>query len=63
VIEFKDNNWDYQMIQAHGIGVNAVSWGPAVLPGAVASASGGNGAVRRFASGGSDCLLKIWEFK
>ena len=63
VIEFKDNNWDYQLIQAHGIGVNAVSWGPAVAPGAVASASGQSGIVRRFASGGSDCLIKIWEFK
>ncbi|KAF1830255.1 Sec13 protein-like protein [Decorospora gaudefroyi] len=63
VLEFKDNNWTHQLFQAHGSGVNSVSWAPAVAPGQVISASGNQaGAARRLVTGGSDCQVKIWEF-
>ncbi|KAF2739842.1 Sec13 protein-like protein [Polyplosphaeria fusca] len=63
VLEFKDNSWTHQLFEAHGSGVNAVSWAPAVQPGQMLSA-GGNGvaAARRFVTGGSDCQVKIWEW-
>lgn len=46
------------------MGVNAVSWAPAVTPGSlVRRDAGGEGAMqRRFVTGGSDCVLKIWGF-
>jgi protein transport protein SEC13 len=63
VLEFKDNAWSHQIFQAHGSGVNSVSWAPAVAPGQVISASGNQGgAARRLVTGGSDCQVKIWEF-
>ncbi|KAF2094572.1 Sec13 protein-like protein, partial [Rhizodiscina lignyota] len=63
VLEFKDNSWSHQIFQAHGTGVNAVSWAPAIAPGAVTSAGGqAGGVVRRFVTGGSDCAVKIWEW-
>ncbi|KIW06887.1 protein transporter SEC13 [Verruconis gallopava] len=64
VLEFKDNQWTSTMFQAHGLGCNAVSWSPSIAPGAVTSATGGYQAppLRRFATGGSDCLVKIWDF-
>ena len=39
--------------------------GPSVVPGAVASAGGGGQTqpLKRFVTGGSDCLVKIWEYK
>ena len=62
VLEFKDNSWEHQIFSAHGIGVNGVSWAPAVAPGAVFSSAPAN-ATRRFASGGSDNAVKIWDWK
>lgn len=62
VLEFKDNSWSHQIFGAHGAGVNAVAWAPAVAPGAVTSAQSGQGVVRRFVTGGSDSLVKIWEW-
>ncbi|KAI9804307.1 MAG: GTPase-activating protein S13 [Piccolia ochrophora] len=72
VLEFKDNSWDHQIFPAHGIGVNAVSWAPALTPGSLVSSApatgapgGGAGAaavVRRFVTGGSDNLVKIWDW-
>ncbi|KAI9881054.1 MAG: GTPase-activating protein S13 [Pleopsidium flavum] len=62
VLEFKDNSWEHKIFPAHGIGVNAVSWAPAVAPGSLVSASPGKGAVRRFVTGGSDNLVKIWDW-
>ncbi|MCJ1308164.1 GTPase-activating protein S13 [Agyrium rufum] len=50
---------------AHGMGVNSVSWAPAGRGGGLYRKDGvaGQGAgLRRFVSGGSDCLVKIWDW-
>ncbi|KAF7878940.1 hypothetical protein EAF04_000143 [Stromatinia cepivora] len=62
VLEFKDNSMDHKIFHAHGIGVNSVSWAPSSQPGSLVSASAGGkeGGVRRFVTGGSDNLLRIW---
>ncbi|KAF2452394.1 putative nuclear pore complex subunit [Lineolata rhizophorae] len=68
VLDFKDNAWSHNVFPAHPMGVNAVSWSPAIAPGQVAAAQGTQGGqsaptpVRRFATGGSDCKVKIWEY-
>jgi protein transport protein SEC13 len=63
VLELKDNAWNSSMFPAHAMGANAVSWAPSVSPGVVASATQSNAAaLRRFVTGGSDCLVKIWDF-
>lgn len=64
VLEFKDNSWEHQVLPAHGIGVNAVSWAPASLAGSLTNTQPGEKgmAQRRFVTGGSDCAVKIWEF-
>lgn len=63
VLEFRDNNWNSAIFHAHGLGVNAVSWAPAGLAGSLARKDGGNSPIlRRFATGGSDNQVKIWEF-
>ncbi|KAL1953481.1 hypothetical protein VTO42DRAFT_2777 [Malbranchea cinnamomea] len=62
VLEFCDNSWTHQIFHAHGMGVNSVSWAPAVAAGSLASAGVGPGPLRRFVTGGSDNLVKIWEF-
>jgi protein transport protein SEC13 len=65
VLEFRDNNWGNVIFPAHGMGVNAVSWAPAGVPGAVARKDGGalgGGNVRRFVTAGSDNQVKIWEW-
>lgn len=66
-----DGTWAVDMVAAHPIGANAVSWAPAAVPGSLissqqpAAAVGGATAdvpkVRRFASGGCDNSVKIWE--
>ncbi|KAI9674682.1 MAG: GTPase-activating protein S13 [Caeruleum heppii] len=61
VLEFKDNSWEHKIFPAHGIGANAVSWAPAVSPGSLVSSGAPNTAQRRFATGGSDNLVKIWD--
>lgn len=63
VLEFQDNNWSHQVFEAHGVGVNAVSWAPAVAPGAVMSSKPDLGIRRRFVTGGSDCFVKIWDYR
>lgn len=63
VLEFKDNSWEHKIFPAHGIGVNAVSWAPAVAPGSLVSAAPDTNPVRRFVTGGSDNLVKIWDWK
>jgi WD40 repeat protein len=63
VLEFRDNSWTHQSFHAHGMGVNAVSWAPAASPGSLISANPGPGQLRRFATGGSDNAVKIWEYK
>ncbi|VUC27499.1 unnamed protein product [Clonostachys rosea] len=64
VLEFKDNAIDHVLFPAHGLGVNSVSWAPALAPGSIASSNPGPGAVgnRRFVTGGCDNVLKIWTF-
>lgn len=65
VLEFRDNQWGHVMFPAHGMGVNAVSWSPTGVPGAIARKDGGANAgapVRRFTTGGSDNSVKIWEW-
>jgi protein transport protein SEC13 len=45
------------------MGVNAVSWAPSAVPGAIARKDGSSaGQVKRFATGGSDNTVKIWEY-
>ena len=47
------------------MGANAVSWAPATVPGGLANAQAPGqqpGPVRRFVTGGSDHLVKIWTF-
>ena len=64
VLEFRDNQWAHVIFPAHAMGVNAVSWAPSGVPGAITrkDAGTGQGTVRRFATGGSDNAVKIWEF-
>jgi len=69
VLEFRDNQWSHIIFPAHGMGVNAVSWAPAGIPGAIARKDTGAAATpasssttRRFVTGGSDNAVKIWDF-
>ncbi|KAF4630373.1 hypothetical protein G7Y89_g7767 [Cudoniella acicularis] len=64
VLEFKDNSMDHKIFHAHGIGVNSVSWAPSTAPGSLVSSSGAQqgGGLRRFVTGGSDNVLRIWTF-
>ncbi|KDN35578.1 WD40 repeat-like protein [Tilletiaria anomala UBC 951] len=68
-----DGTWAVDMVAAHPIGCNAVSWAPAAVPGSLIAAQqpagpGAQGAasplpsVRRFASAGCDNSVKLWEF-
>jgi protein transport protein SEC13 len=63
VLEFRDNNWTHQTFHAHGMGVNSISWAPAAFAGSLISSNPGPGQQRRFATGGSDNLVKIWDYK
>ncbi|KAK4444663.1 WD40-repeat-containing domain protein [Podospora aff. communis PSN243] len=64
VLEFKDNGMEHSIFHAHGLGVNSVSWAPATTPGSIVSSNPGPGSTsnRRFVTGGSDNLLKIWVY-
>eukprot|EP01087_Luapelamoeba_hula_P011115 TRINITY_DN2993_c4_g1_i1.p1 TRINITY_DN2993_c4_g1~~TRINITY_DN2993_c4_g1_i1.p1 ORF type:complete len:362 (-),score=31.79 TRINITY_DN2993_c4_g1_i1:118-1089(-) len=63
VITCAEGTWDVQKFQAHQIGVNAVSWAPALPPASLLSATAiTQPAVKRFASAGCDNLVKIWKF-
>jgi protein transport protein SEC13 len=63
VLEFRENTWVPTIFPAHAMGANAVSWAPSVAPGAVTSASGTQTQpLKRFVTGGSDCLVKIWDY-
>jgi protein transport protein SEC13 len=52
---------------AHPLGANSVSWAPSLaagsLTGSAPAAQQQQSAVRRFVTGGSDCLVKIWELQ
>jgi protein transport protein SEC13 len=53
-----DGSTDVSVFAAHGTGANAVSWAPSVLAGAGGKVS----LQKRFASAGSDNLIRIWSF-
>jgi protein transport protein SEC13 len=54
---------EHQIFQAHGVGVNSVSWAPSTTPGSLVSSNpGAAGGVRRFVTGGSDNVLRLWVF-
>ncbi|KAK5114930.1 hypothetical protein LTR62_002089 [Meristemomyces frigidus] len=65
VLTLENGNFTHAIFPAHGLGANSVSWAPATLPGQLMSAQvPGKGAdvQRRFVTGGSDNLVKIWEY-
>lgn len=60
------SNIDHLLFHAHGLGANAVSWAPSIAPGALTSAAAAGAAppapLRRLATGGSDCLVRLWDY-
>eukprot|EP00898_Chlorokybus_atmophyticus_P000620 jgi/Chlat1/1559/Chrsp123S01839 len=57
-----DGSWDTAKIKnAHSIGCTAVSWAPAVAPGALVSSGASPGSVKRLVSSGCDNLVKTWR--
>ncbi|EPS42912.1 hypothetical protein H072_3150 [Dactylellina haptotyla CBS 200.50] len=63
VLEFKDDSWDTRIFNAHATGCNAVSWAPDVSPGSIVQSSATTTAgIRKFVTGGSDNLVKIWTY-
>lgn len=57
-----DGTWEHKKINnAHRIGCNAVSWGPAVQHGALLDQSASQKPIKRFVTGGCDNLVKIWK--
>lgn len=66
VVEFKDEGkYDSTAFPAHDTGVNAVSWAPPLISGSIVQTAGQQPQAqesRRFVSGGSDNLVKIWKF-
>jgi protein transport protein SEC13 len=65
VLTFENNSFSHVMFNAHGsLGANSVSWAPAMVPGQLISGQTGQGkeSVRRFVTGGSDNLVKIWDW-
>ena len=63
ILEFQEGNWSHVMYDAHVGGANAVSWAPAQAAGSLVSSKPELAAQRRFVTGGSDCLVKIWDWK
>jgi protein transport protein SEC13 len=64
-----DGHWGADIFDGHGIGVNAVSWAPAVAPGSLLSPSAPGApdasgvSNKRFASAGCDNLVRIWSYR
>eukprot|EP00126_Sphaerothecum_destruens_P002450 Sdes_comp15888_c0_seq2m5001 len=66
-----DGVWDQSKFPAHHVGCNSVSWAPSIFPGALVQPGsrssqnpvGSSLAPRRFVTGGSDNLVKIWKFE
>jgi protein transport protein SEC13 len=49
-------------VTAHALGANGVSWSPGAATGSLTGTGGAStGATKRFVTGGSDGLVKIWE--
>lgn len=65
ILEFKDDGtWDTKVFNAHGMGVNSVSWAPSVIPASLVSTQAhSTGNVKKMATGGCDNLVKIWAFE
>lgn len=63
----EDGSWETYMIEAHGIGCNAVTWAPSAMPGSLVQTSGGAppnvNLVKKIVSAGCDNLVKIWNWK
>lgn len=70
-----DSTWDAQLFAAHNIGVNSISWAPAIVPSSLIApsstpqnaqgqqaANGPSTFVKKFATGGCDNLVKIWSY-
>lgn len=59
IVEFKEGGTTSSIVidRAHAVGVNSATWAPPV------SSSEDKQIERRFVSGGSDNLVKIWKFK
>lgn len=62
MLEFKDNDMHTVIFPAHGMGVNSVSWAPSIAPGSLVSSTPAPGAIRRFVTGGSDNVLRLWSY-
>lgn len=63
VVEFMDNGITTPIVfDAHAIGVNCASWAPAALAHPLDSTTEQPEQVRRFVTGGADCLVKIWRY-
>lgn len=62
-----DGQWGADIFDGHGIGVNAVSWAPAVAPGSLLAPAAPGApeapAAKRFASAGCDNLVRIWAYR
>jgi protein transport protein SEC13 len=60
----QEGSWDLVTLPAHSIGVNTVSWMPAVIPGSLfadSSSPSSKTAIKRIASGGCDNAIKLWK--
>jgi protein transport protein SEC13 len=58
-----EGKWDAIRFFAHQIGVNSISWAPAVVPGTLLRlAPSQQPPLKRFATGGCDKLVKVWQF-
>ena len=67
IITGQDGVWTTSKISnAHSMGVNAVSWCPALAPGLSLFQSDSSTTkpplIKRFVTGGCDSLVKIWKF-
>jgi protein transport protein SEC13 len=67
VLTYAADKWEVQRFQAHQSGVNSVSWAPpltlsAFVRGAPSAPVSNMQLVKRFASGGCDNFVKIWQF-
>lgn len=63
VLELReDGSWDTRTFTAHAVGCNSACWAPSSVPLSNNSASDSVDSIKRFATAGSDNLVKIWAF-
>jgi protein transport protein SEC13 len=53
--------WETVTINAHAIGTNSVSWAPSTVTESLVTNTADSTAIKRFASGGCDNLIKIFS--